>query len=236
MAGDDAIVKSIFAPFLAAAPSRPFVVAQLGQSLDGRIATAGGAAQTVNGPAGLDHLHRLRAHVDAVVVGVGTIIADDPQLTVRRVAGPNPARVVIDASGRLPPQARCLDPASGGCFVICTERTRVPAAASAIEIKAVDGTIPPRAIIDTLFASGFRRLLVEGGARTISRFIDARCIDRLHVTVAPLIIGSGQPGLELRPIADLAQALRPAARVVILDDGNVLFDCDLRSPVRAFEE
>ena len=82
------------------------VVGQIGQSLDGRIATESGHSKYINGPAGLVHLHRLRALVDAVVVGVGTAIADDPQLTVRRVAGPQPARVVIDPKGRLGADAR----------------------------------------------------------------------------------------------------------------------------------
>src|SRR6201991_2834844 len=78
------------------------VVGQLGQSLDGRIATETGHSHYINGPAGLAHLHRLRALVDAVVVGIGTALADNPQLTVRRVSGPHPARVVIDTRGRLP--------------------------------------------------------------------------------------------------------------------------------------
>ena len=77
------------------------VVGQIGQSLDGRIATESGHSKYINGPAGLTHLHRLRALVDAVVIGVGTAIADDPQLTVRRVSGQQPARVVIDPKGRL---------------------------------------------------------------------------------------------------------------------------------------
>src|SRR5450755_3550683 len=82
------------------------VVAQIGQSLDGRVATETGHSHYINGPAGLAHLHRLRALVDAVVVGVGTALADDPQLTVRRVSGPHPARVIIDPGGRLPAGAR----------------------------------------------------------------------------------------------------------------------------------
>ena len=82
-----------------APPDRPFVVAQLGQSLDGRIATVSGDSRGINGSDALDHLHALRASVDAVVVGVGTVIADDPQLTVRRVSGRHPARVVIDPAG-----------------------------------------------------------------------------------------------------------------------------------------
>src|SRR5262249_7951477 len=84
------------------------VIAQTGQSLDGRIATSTGHSKYINGQEGLDHLHRLRALVDAVVVGVGTAVADDPQLTVRRVSGPNPARIVLDPQGRLPGAARLL--------------------------------------------------------------------------------------------------------------------------------
>ena len=84
------------------------VVGQIGQSIDGRIATVTGHSKYINGPAGLNHLHRLRALVDAVLVGIGTAIADDPQLTVRRVAGPSPARIVLDPRGRLSPDAKLL--------------------------------------------------------------------------------------------------------------------------------
>src|ERR1700733_15114197 len=81
------------------------VVGQIGQSIDGRIATVTGHSKYINGPAGLAHLHRLRALVDAVLVGIGTAVADNPQLTVRRVAGPSPARIVLDPRGRLSPDA-----------------------------------------------------------------------------------------------------------------------------------
>ena len=81
------------------------VVGQIGQSLDGRIATETGHSKYINGPAGLAHLHRLRSLVDGVVIGVGTAIADDPQLTVRRVSGPQPARIIIDPKGRLGAEA-----------------------------------------------------------------------------------------------------------------------------------
>ena len=84
------------------------VVGQIGQSIDGRIATVTGHSKYINGPAGLAHLHRLRALVDAVLVGIGTAVADDPQLTVRRVAGPSPARIVLDPRGRLSPDAQVL--------------------------------------------------------------------------------------------------------------------------------
>jgi riboflavin biosynthesis pyrimidine reductase len=84
------------------------VVGQIGQSIDGRVATTTGRSHYINGAAGITHLHRLRALVDAVIIGVRTACADDPQLTVRRVCGPNPTRVVLDPHGRLPPNARLL--------------------------------------------------------------------------------------------------------------------------------
>ncbi len=100
--------NEIFAPLAASQVDELIVIGQIGQSLDGRAATATGHSHYINGSDGLDHLHRLRALVDAVVVGVGTAIADDPQLTVRRVAGENPARVIIDPNGRLPATARAF--------------------------------------------------------------------------------------------------------------------------------
>src|SRR5260370_7506690 len=99
---------AIFGPLRAGQVDDLLVVGQIGQSLDGRAATATGHSHYINGTEGLDHLHRLRALMDAVVVGVGTAVADDPLLTVRRVAGPHPARVVIDPTGRLPAPARAF--------------------------------------------------------------------------------------------------------------------------------
>jgi diaminohydroxyphosphoribosylaminopyrimidine deaminase / 5-amino-6-(5-phosphoribosylamino)uracil reductase len=100
--------QDLFGPLRQGTADGMVVVGQFGQSIDARIATASGHSHYINGPAGLAHLHRLRALVDAVVIGVGTAIADDPQLTVRRVSGPSPARVVIDPQGRLPAAARLL--------------------------------------------------------------------------------------------------------------------------------
>src|SRR5262245_15144180 len=94
--------EALFGPLRRGRVDDVMAVGQLGQSLDGRIATPSGHSHYINGPAGLAHLHRLRALVDAVVIGVGTALADDPQLTVRRVSGPQPVRVVIDPNGRLP--------------------------------------------------------------------------------------------------------------------------------------
>lgn len=219
----------IFAPLNLVPADRPLVIAQVGQSLDGRIATLSGESRDINGTAALDHLHRLRAHVDAVVVGVGTVIADDPQLTVRRVPGRSPARVLLDPKGRAPRTARLL--VDDGVRRLVLRAGAAPADEEGVDtlrIPPANGIIPPHAIVAALFDRGLRRILVEGGARTISAFLDAGCVDRLHVLVAPMIIGSGKTGLDLAPISGLDQALRPATRVHLLADGNVLFDCDLR--------
>ncbi len=225
----DGAPDAVFRDFATGSPERPFVVAQLGQSLDGRIATPTGDSKYINGEAALDHLHRVRARVDAVVVGVGTVAADDPLLTVRRVPGRNPARVVIDPSGRLAPDGRWLGDDGARRLVVCRPGAPVPPGAEALRLTAErEDRFDPRAILALLGREGFRSILVEGGARTISAFIDAGCIDRLHILMAPVLIGSGRIGLDLAPIAALAEARRPPTRAYALPDGNVLFDCDLR--------
>lgn len=217
-------------PLLMAPAGQSYVVAQLGQSLDGRIATPTGESRWINRSAALDHLHRLRANVDAVVVGVGTVVDDDPELTVRRVKGAHPARVVIDPRGRTPAQARCLAE-NGVRRLIVTGHHCVPDCADKAEIITLPkagSRLDPHDIIAALARAGLHKILIEGGATTVSHFLDAGAIDRLHVLVAPVIIGSGVNGINLAPIAKLSEAVRPATRVHVLDDGDVLFDCDLR--------
>jgi riboflavin-specific deaminase-like protein len=204
------------------------VVGQIGQSLDGRIATISGHSKYINGPAGLTHLHRLRALVDAVVIGVGTALADDPQLTVRRVVGPHPARVILDPFGRLAVTARAF--ANDGVRrLLVTAQGRPcnpPAGTEVVALPTTDRHIAPATIIAALAERGFRRMLIEGGADTVSRFLTAGCLDRLHVMVAPIILGSGRAGFHLPPIERADQALRMTVHVHKLED-EVLFDCDL---------
>lgn len=220
----------MLAPLRDAPADRPYVVAQLGQSLDGRIATLSGESRWINHECALDHLHTLRAHVDAVVVGVGTVLADDPRLNVRRVPGRSPARVVIDPSGKLPANAVCVKGDDAARYVVRTEQAPCPAGVETIVVpRTAAEHLSPQAIVEALFARGLKRLLIEGGAWTVSSFIAAGAVDRLHLLVAPVILGSGKHGLSLPPIDKLADALRPATRVHILADGDVLFDCDLRS-------
>lgn len=218
----------IFLPLLNAPADRPFVVAQLGQSLDGRIATVTGESRWINGWPALDHLHRLRAHVDAVIVGIRTAEADDPALTVRRVPGRNPARVVVDPHGRLSPHAQCLEDDGTDRIVIGPKRQDLPSGVDCLDVVSHEARLCPRAIADTLHVHGFKRLLIEGGAWTVSRFIEAGAIDRLHMLVAPVILGSGKPGIDLSPIHSIDDALRPPAAAYVLEEGEVVFDLDLR--------
>lgn len=204
------------------------VVGQIGQSIDGRIATVTGHSKYINGPAGLAHLHRLRALVDAVLVGIGTAVADNPQLTVRRVAGPSPARIVLDPKGRLSPDCRVLAEDGVRRLVITAEgvRPRLGPGVEILEIAAPGGEVAPAAILGALAERGFGRILIEGGAHTVSRFIAAGCLDRLHVMVAPIMLGAGQTGVTLKPIDRADQALRSPMRAHLIGE-EVLLDCDL---------
>jgi riboflavin-specific deaminase-like protein len=224
---------ALFAPLQTGGVDEMVVIGQVGQSIDGRIATNGGPREFINGVEGLAHLHRLRALVDAVVIGIGTALVDDPQLTVRRVAGPNPARIVIDPRGRLPPTARLLAD-DGVRRLVVTEaaaRAHWPAGVEHVVLAAEDGRIDPAAILAALADRGFRRLLIEGGAETLSRFLAAQCLDRLHIVVAPIILGSGTASCTLATIPHSEHAIRPRVRSFPLGD-EVLFDCDLSSQRR----
>lgn len=218
----------LFDPLRKGAVDDLVIVGQIGQSLDGRVATESGHSKYINGPAGIVHLHRLRALVDAIVVGVGTAIADNPQLTVRRVAGPQPARVVIDPKGRLGADARMFAGDGVRRILITAQGTRCtpPSGVEVIALPATDGQIAPSAIAIALAGCGIRRMLIEGGANTVSRFLAAGCLDRLHVLVAPIILGAGGPGLILPALERADQAPRIPMRVHKIED-DVLFDCDL---------
>jgi riboflavin-specific deaminase-like protein len=214
----------LYAPVAGGAANPAYVIGQLGQSLDGRIATPTGRSRYVNGPEAINHLHRLRALVDAVIVGAGTVIADDPRLTVRLVTGPNPARVAIDPTGRLPATARLFADDGARRFVVQAADRPRPSGVTRINLGARDGQLDPHEIVAALAQHGLRRLLVEGGGKTVSAFLSAGALNRLHVCVAPVVIGSGPVGIALPPIDRLEAALRPATSIHRLGE-DVLFDC-----------
>ena len=216
---------SLYAP-VARRDRRPRLVGQIGQSLDGRVATVSGDARDVSGPDGLAHLHRIRALVDAVVVGVRTALHDEPRLTVRLVSGPNPARVVIDPKGRLPDDAPVLAEDGARRVVIQSVDRARPQGVEVIRLSGSGGWIRTADIAAALAAEGLGTALIEGGGITIAGFLEAGLLDRLHIAVAPLIIGAGPSSLTTTPVERLSQARRPETRVYGLGS-DILFDCDV---------
>ncbi|MEX2047659.1 MAG: RibD family protein, partial [Chloroflexota bacterium] len=255
----DAEARQLLDLYLPVRSPADLVMGQLGQSLDGRIATESGASHFVTGPADIERLHRLRSLVDAVIVGTATVAQDDPRLTVRLVEGPNPVRVVLDALGQLDASRRVFSESGAQTLVVRGARLGsgtgaaardagfrsnrpVPHAASGSAASAPDceevhvtwteaDGLDLVELLALLRARGLRRILVEGGGVTVSRFLQTGLLDRLHLTVAPMLIGSGRPSVTLATITRLDQALRPACRRFTLGE-DVLFDLDLRAASR----
>jgi len=221
-------LTELYLPLLEIGPTA--AIAHLGQSLDGRIATASGASHYVTGEQDILHNHRMRALCDAVLVGAGTVRYDDPQLTVRLCEGPDPVRVVVDTERRL----------DIGYHVFrdgCAETLLLTAAdkagdvrhghAEVIGVPRLGGGLCPRVIRDVLARRGLNRVFIEGGGITVSRFIQAGGLDLLQVTIAPLIIGSGRMGISLPEVTSLAEGIRPPVRYFRIG-ADLMVECDLR--------
>lgn len=226
--GAAAELFELFLPLCVGAASETLVVGHLGQSLDGQIATASGASQYVTGPENIRHMHRLRALFDAVIVGATTVECDNPQLTTRLVPGPNPTRVVLDPRRRLHGERVLFRDAAAPTVLLCSRGLEHHNGLGQAEIVGIDAEgemLPVASVIAALRARGLKRLFVEGGGVTVSRFLEARAFHRLHLTVSSVFLGAGRPGIALPGIDRLDGALRPRVRRVTLGD-DVLFDCD----------
>ena len=222
----------LYLPICSATEDRPITVGHLGQSLDGFIATHEGESRWVTGPENLAHMHRMRALCDAVLVGPGTVAADDPQLTTRLVDGPNPVRVVLDPTRGLEPRYRVFTDGEAETLYLCGRSLVKPGedhmgCAHIVGVdQGPDGAIDMKDAVRQLRARGFARVFIEGGGVTVSMFLAASLLDRLHVAVAPLLIGDGRPAIRLQPRAALGDCHRPKYRVFRMG-GDILFDCDL---------
>lgn len=219
--------EALYGPLCAVAPEQSFAIAHVAQSLDGKIAAENGASRWISGEEDLCHTHRLRALADAVVVGADTVLHDDPQLTVRRCAGPHPVRVVIDPDRKLAPHHQVFTDRSARTIVIAAASKSGSGGLNGVEVLTLPragGVISPALIKEALAARGLHWLLIEGGGVTISNFLRAGCLDRLQITIAPLLLGSGKPSLTLPAIAAPSLGLRPQIRRLSLG-ADTLFEC-----------
>jgi riboflavin-specific deaminase-like protein len=225
------LLFDLYMPLCVGAGRDLLTIAHLAQSLDGHIAIVSGKSQFITGKENLLHAHRLRALCDVVLVGRRTVHEDDPQLTTRLCSGPSPVRVVIDPDRRLGDQHRVFQGGPSTTLVLCTaDAARTGSRhgfAEVVAIDPVDGALPVHAILSELRRRGLRRIYIEGGGLTVSRFLEASALTRLHVTVAPVVFGSGRPALTLPQIHDLSQARALEWRHFAIG-ADVLFDCTVR--------
>lgn len=209
-----------------------FVTAHVAQTLDGRIACANGHSQWISNEANLLHAHRLRALHDAVLVGSGTVAADNPQLTTRLVAGADPRRVVLSGSANLAdvPSPRHLFDAPGATVLSRHDRLDrfdQPHHQS-LELVGIepesDGGLAPQAVRSALATRGTHSIFLEGGSQTLSSFLAAEALDVLHIHVAPLILGSGIPSFSLAPVTHVRDGLQMKIEHFDLE-GEILLAC-----------
>ena len=196
----------------------PFVTVKIAQSLDGRIATAAGDSQWISGPRSLRLAHQLRREHDAIIVGIGTALADDPRLTVRLVDGRDPLRVVVDSRLRLPSRARVLAEGAAQRTLVATtemaDRKRVAEierlGAEVLMLPAVENRaqVDLRALLEALGKRGIESALVEGGAGIITSLLRERLVDRLVVVIAPKIIGRGIEAIGELNVERLREAIK----------------------------
>ena len=230
---DPALLVGTVAP----SATRPAVVVKLAQSLDGRIATSTGDSQWISGDAERAVSHGLRATCDAVLVGAETVIQDDPRLTVRAVAGASPIRVVLDSRLRTPADAQ-LYTDDGATIVMTTaasdeadreERRRAGVGVEVVDHDA-DGRVDVHAALARLHELGMSVVLVEGGASLVTALLRERLVDRLIVSTAPLLLGSGLDAVGDLGIGRVADALRLEHVVVAQAGDDVLMAGDVVDP------
>ena len=219
----------LYLPVSSASASRPIIVGHLGQSLDGFIATPSGDACFVTGPQNILHLHRLRALCDAVIVGARTVENDNPRLTTRLVSGDNPLRVVLDPKRRLADSHHVFSDGDATTVRVTGRKNGASlCGAHELQVACVGDRLDLHDLVRQLRARGCARIFVEGGGVTVSAFLEAGLLDRLHIAVAPLLIGEGRPAIRMAPRLHLKDCMKVQPRIYRTGE-DVLFDCDLRA-------
>jgi diaminohydroxyphosphoribosylaminopyrimidine deaminase/5-amino-6-(5-phosphoribosylamino)uracil reductase len=208
----------------------PYAILKAAVTLDGRIAARTGDSRWITGERARKEAHRMRARADAVLVGIGTVLADDPALTVRHVAGANPVRVVLDRQLRVPDGARVLSDDAPTLVVHGPDAPKRSIAATLVEAPLDPaGRLDLRAVLDLLAARDVMRLLVEGGAKVHGAFLASRLAQRAAIFVAPRILAdaSAIPLADAGPRERMADAFRLSSPSVRRLGDDVLIEGDL---------
>ncbi|WP_183067505.1 MULTISPECIES: bifunctional diaminohydroxyphosphoribosylaminopyrimidine deaminase/5-amino-6-(5-phosphoribosylamino)uracil reductase RibD [Streptomyces] len=189
---------------------RPHVTWKYAATLDGRSAAADGSSRWISSAESRADVHRLRAEADAVLVGGGTLRADDPHLAVRGIDGATqPLRVALDTRAGLPPAARILDDAAPTLLVVAEDAdTRHLPGVDLLRLPLRDGRIPLDQLLTQLYARGVRSLLLEGGPTLAGAFLEAGAVDRVVGYLAPALLGAGPAALGDAGITTITHALR----------------------------
>lgn len=219
--------------------TRPRVTLKLATSLDGRIATASGESKWITGEAAREQAHRLRAEHDAVLVGVETVIADDPELSIRLpdYDGPQPIRIVLDSYGRMPLRSRLADPELPVLiYSVEPSGTMLAAEVEQIIVPDLDGRVDILSVMEDLeilheemraedpFLIDHLRLMVEGGGQVAASFLQADLVDAIEWFRAPIVLGGdGRPGIAGMGLDVLATAPR-FTRVAVHELGPDLWE------------
>ena len=186
--------------------NKKLVIAQIGQSIDGRIALNNGNSHYINNPKSIIYLHCLRSISDAIIVGSNTIKKDDPLLTTRKIKGTNPKRIIIDGSLSLNNKYKIFNDGNENIIFTKSNKNIRLNNSTIIRLKEKNFT---KDLITQIKKLKYKNILVEGGSKTISELINNKYIDILQFMIAPILIGSGINSLNLKEISNLNKAIRP---------------------------
>ena len=195
--------------------NKKLVIAQIGQSIDGRIALNNGNSHYINNPKSIIYLHCLRSISDAIIVGSNTIKKDDPLLTTRKIKGTNPKRIIIDGSLSLNNKYKIFNDGNENIIFTKSNKNIRLNNSTIIRLKEKNFT---KNLITQIKKLKYKNILVEGGSKTISELINNNYIDILQFMIAPILIGSGINSLNLKEISNLNKAIRPKHNFNELDN------------------
>ena len=211
----------------------PYITVKYAQTLDGRIATKSGDSQWISSEASRRYVHRLRSINQGIMVGAGTVVADNPQLTVRHVRGKNPFRIIVDSKLRIPIKSSVLTDANA-CLTIIATTSAAPAAKIAavkkqgaeiwVVKKERDGRVSLRDLLRKLGKREIMSVLVEGGSEIITSLLKAGLVDKMIIPIAPMIVGKGLEAIGDLNINKINKAIRFTSFKTMKKGDDIIFE------------